>query len=222
MSTDYTTTLRRAGLLLLIVGGLDMALMVYCIVNRINYSSSLNLFAVVAGIFLLRKSLRAAAIVRWFALLILTTSMALLLTWPLLQPLDLTLTQLQLHPQSLLSSLATVLLLLALLGWLVRTLGRQSIIQAQAQAGIKRWNTRLALAIGLGLPLLLILAQTLFLGGDTANRAKAMAAQQVGPAYQLHVSALNISGDGKSTSVAAMVIAWNKQEIREIPVQWQE
>ncbi len=135
MSTEYTTTLRRAGLLLLIVGGLDMALMLYCIVNRINYSSSLNLFAVVAGIFLLRKSLRAAAIVRWFAILILTTSMALLLTLPLLQPLDLTLTQLRLHPQSLLSSLATLLLLLALLGWLVRTLGNPSVKQAQAQTG---------------------------------------------------------------------------------------
>ena len=222
MSTEYTTTLRRAGLLLLIVGGLDMALMLYCIVNRINYSSSLNLFAVVAGIFLLRKSLRAAAIVRWFAILILTTSMALLLTLPLLQPLDLTLTQLRLHPQSLLSSLATLLLLLALLGWLVRTLGNPSVKQAQAQTGIKSWNTRLALAIGMGFPLLLMLALTLFLGGDTASRAKAMAAQQVGSDSQLHVSALNISGDGKSTSVAAMVIAWNKQEIREIPVQWQE
>lgn len=222
MSTDYTTTLRRAGLLLLIVGGLDMALMLYCIINRINYSSSLNLFAVIAGIFLLRKSLRAAAIVRWFALLILSAGMALLLTWPLLQPLDLTLTQLQLHPQSLLSSLATLLLLLALLGWLVKTLGSPSITQAQEQAGIKRWNTRFALAIGMGLPLLLILALTRFLDGDTANRAKAMAAQQVGPAYQLHVASLNIKSQGHSTSVAAMVIAWNQQEIREIPVQWQQ
>ena len=222
MSTEYTTTLRRAGTLLLIVGGLDIALMVYCIVNRINYSSSLNLFALIAGIFLLRKSLRAAAIVRWFAMLILTTSLALLLASPFLQPLDLTLTQLQLQPQSMLSSFATLLLLLALLGWLVRTLGSPSIRQAQEQAGIKPWNTRFAVAIGMLLPLLLTVALTLFLGGDTANRAKTLAAQQVGPNYRLHVRTLNIRSDGQNTSVSAVVTAWNKQEIREIPLQWQQ
>ncbi len=69
--TSHVPILKRIGTVLLAVGLLDIAVMVYCIVNRVSYSSSFNLIAVIAGIFLLRGSVRAASIVRWFAVFML-------------------------------------------------------------------------------------------------------------------------------------------------------
>jgi hypothetical protein len=41
--------LRRVGLALIVFGMLDIAVMIYCIANAVSYSSSFNVFAVLAG-----------------------------------------------------------------------------------------------------------------------------------------------------------------------------
>jgi hypothetical protein len=64
MDDQHIPILKCVGGVLLIVGLVDIAVMIYCIANRISYSSSFNIFAVVAGIFLLRGNLRAASLVR--------------------------------------------------------------------------------------------------------------------------------------------------------------
>ncbi|MBV8249935.1 MAG: hypothetical protein JO200_15990 [Comamonas sp.] len=101
---SHIPILKRTGTVLLGVGLLDIALMVYCIVKSVSYSSSFNIFAVVAGIFLLRGSLRAAAIVRGFAMFALAGHLTLVLASPLLQPMALTLTRVRLGPLSALAS----------------------------------------------------------------------------------------------------------------------
>jgi hypothetical protein len=60
----FTPILRKTGGVLLAVGLIDIAVMIYCIANQISYSSSFNIFAVVAGVFLLLGNLRAAGAVR--------------------------------------------------------------------------------------------------------------------------------------------------------------
>jgi hypothetical protein len=55
MDTGHIPILKRVGAVLLAVGLIDIALMVHCIVNRISYSLSFNIVAVVAGIFLVRE-----------------------------------------------------------------------------------------------------------------------------------------------------------------------
>ena len=70
--------------------------------------------------------------------------------------------------------------------------------------------------------LLLYLACVLLLGSEWADRAKVMAAQQVGPGYRFHVSSLNIARSNQTTSVSGVVIAWNDNEILHLPVQWEE
>ena len=77
MHTQHTPILKRVGAVLLAVGLIDIAVMIYCIANRISYASSFSIFAVVAGIFLLRGSLRAASIVRRFAVFMLSGFVAL-------------------------------------------------------------------------------------------------------------------------------------------------
>ena len=56
----YLPILRRAGVALIVIGVVDVGVMIYCIVYKLRYSSSFNIFAIVAGIFLMRGSLRAA------------------------------------------------------------------------------------------------------------------------------------------------------------------
>ncbi len=100
MAPDYRRVLKRVGIVLLGVGLLDVGLMVYCIVNRLSYSSSFNLFAVIGGIFLMRGGLRTAALIRWFSVFMLTGLLAVGVVLPFLQPLDLSLTELRLNPGS--------------------------------------------------------------------------------------------------------------------------
>jgi hypothetical protein len=69
-TTPYPVILKRAGIVLVVVGLLDICALIYSIVNRTPYSSNLSVFAVIGGVFLLRGSLRAASLVQWFALFI--------------------------------------------------------------------------------------------------------------------------------------------------------
>ena len=124
---DSVFILKRTGVVLLTVGLIDIAVMIYCIVNGISYSSSFNVFAVIAGIFLLRGSLRTASVVRWFAVFMFAAFVALLIAWPFIQPLGLTLTQLRLNPGASVAAIVFMAFVLSLLFWLARELGCKPI-----------------------------------------------------------------------------------------------
>lgn len=218
----HTRILKRTGGVLLAVGLIDVAVMVYCMANRIAYSSSFNLFAVVAGIFLLRGSLRAASVVRWLSVLMLSAFLTLLVAWPFMQPLDLTLTQLRLSPRASIQSAAFMAFVLALLLWLSRELGRAPIQAARTEAGRKTRDMRIPAAVGVGLVSIMGVLSALLLGGDSATRAMSIAEQQVGPGYRYHVSSLNIAKSNQGTIVSGVVTAWNEKEIKNIPVRWEE
>ena len=46
---EHLRILKHVGLTLVVLGVIDIGLLIYCIANQISYSSSLNIFAVVAG-----------------------------------------------------------------------------------------------------------------------------------------------------------------------------
>jgi hypothetical protein len=93
----YLPVLKRVGLVLVVVGLIDIGIMIYCIAKKISYSSSFNIFAVVAGIFLIRGSLRAAGTVLWFATFYLTAFTSLLVASPLFLPPGLALIEARLY-----------------------------------------------------------------------------------------------------------------------------
>ena len=64
---EHLPILKRVGKVLIIIGLVDIAVMIYCIANSISYSSSFNIFAVIAGVFLYRGSLRTAVITTWLS-----------------------------------------------------------------------------------------------------------------------------------------------------------
>src|SRR6266700_7722065 len=116
----YRAILKRVGLVLVVIGLIDVGVMVYSIVNRQSYSSSFNIFAVIAGIFLMRGGLRTAGLVRWFSVFMLVGFLALAVVAPFLQPLDLSLTELRLNPGSFLIGVIFYFFVLGLLYWVAR------------------------------------------------------------------------------------------------------
>jgi hypothetical protein len=219
---SHTLILKRAGTVLLAVGLIDIAVMAYCITNRIAYSSSLNIFAVVAGIFLMLGNLRAASIVRWFAVFMLAALVALCMAWPFLQPVDLTLTQVRLRPVASVATVALLAFVVALLFWVARELGRAPVQAARVAAGRKLRDMRVPASVGVGLVVVMGIFLAVLLGGESASRARSMAEQQVGAGYRYHVSALNIAKTSQGTFVSGIVTAWSQTEIRDVPVQWEE
>lgn len=218
----YISILRRTGMVLIAVGVVDIGAMVYCMVNAIAYSSSLNVFAVVAGVFLVRGSLAAAGLVRWFSVFLLAALGALVLAWPVLQPFDLTLTQVRVSP---IASSLSALLVAAVIGlsvWVQRQLGRPPVLAATLAAGKTVRSMKFPAAAGLALVALLGIVVPVMLSGESGNKAKAIAQAQLGAGYKYHVSSMSVSSSSRGTSGSARVTAWNEREVRVVPVEWNE
>jgi len=221
-STMHPPILKRVGRVLIMLGLIDIAVMIYCIFNRISYSSSFNIFAVIAGILLFRGSLRTAVVVRWFAAFMLAGFATFLLAWPFLQPINLTLTQLRLYPGQAFITFVYMMLFFGLLIWLFKELGQEPIQVAIVEAGGKRRDMRVPVGFGVGLVVAIGTLLTIMLGGESAGRLKSMAEQQMGPEYHYHVSSMNIAKNNRGTFVSGVVTAWNDHEIRNIPIHWEE
>jgi hypothetical protein len=199
--------LKRAGMVLVVLGTCDL----------LALRSGLFLLGAAAGIGLLFGSLHMASLVRWIAAFALCALGVMMLAWPLMQPVDLTLTQLKLQPR-ILPSLATSANWLVLLHWLVRTLGAPAVLAARRAAGHKPRHMGLAAASGAALSLTVCTTLALLLHGEAADRARRAAERQFGPDYRYHVAALKVEGK----RVEGLVMAWNGNEIRSIPVAWDD
>jgi hypothetical protein len=51
----HLAILKRVGAVLVVIGLIDIVWMIYCIVHKISYRSSLNLFGVIAGALLMQR-----------------------------------------------------------------------------------------------------------------------------------------------------------------------
>ena len=220
-SQSYRGILKRVGIVLVAVGLADIGWMVYCIIHKMSYSSSLNLFAVIAGILLMRGSLGTAATIRWFGVFFLSAGIAMLFAWPTVQPIDLTLTQIRLNPLGFVGGAVFVVFVLTLFCWVITELGRAPVQVASEAAGVKRRNMRISAGLGVALVIGLGVSLHFFLGGESAERAKSIAENKIGPGYQLFVTSLRISSGGGKESASGVVTAWNDKEIRQVPVQWE-
>jgi hypothetical protein len=208
--------LRRVGWALIGVGLVDIGVMVYCVLNRINYSSSLNIFAVVAGIFLVRQSLKAAQYVSFFAAFLLSGLGlgAMLLPW--LQPFDLLAMQFRLHPIGAFAWIAVSVGVLAFVYWVYRNLTSPAVMEARRAAGI---HTKVPVgAFVLGCVLAVGMFGLLFAinHSDMAEKAVSMAREKTGPGYRYHVTSMQWAGE----SGRAVVTAYNPWLIKDVEVEW--
>ena len=224
---EYRIILKKVGTALIIVGILDILVMIYCIVNQLDYSSSFNIFAVIAGIFLYRGSLQTAKVVIFFTSLFTTGMIGIPFILPLLTPVDLLLTQIKLNPIDSICYLAIYLGLLAFLIWILKSLTSSVVYEEIYKNRIKSKSlfTSLRLGIFFGIILLATLGTTFsyLFEGENAKMAIAEAQKKIGHNYKFVISSINISSNyGGKTKVYAVVTAYNDKEIKSIEVYFEK
>ncbi len=218
----HTKILKRAGIVLVVFGLIDIAVMIYCIVSNASYSSSFNIFAVIAGVFLMQGSLKAASIVRWLSALMLSGFLLMFIVYLSIQPFGLTLAQIKINTLGFLSSIILGMLVIYLLLWLVRELGKESVVEARRAAGLKIRDIKIPFILGGLMAIIAGVSLILMLNGESGKKAATIALEQVGLNYSAHVSSLKISKNSQGTYVSGLVTVWNEIEIRTIHVAWQE
>jgi hypothetical protein len=221
-AVSSVSILRRVGQVLMALGVVDVAVLVYSAVTGASWSSGLGFFAIAAGFFVMRGSLRVASVVRWAATFVASAGVALVGVWPWVQPLDLTLTLARLNPWAVALAAAVFVTLLAVLVWVVVQLGRPSVLQARAAAGRPARRMRIPMLLGAGLTAGLAAIAITFAASATAVKARDMAAAQLGSGYRYHVTAMNIRSTQQGTSVRGIVTAWKATEVRNVAVKWDE
>jgi len=225
---DSKAILRRVGNILIVVGVADIVWMVYVVSSGRGYSSSFNIFAVIAGILLRRHSLRTARIVRVFAAFMFAAFLGLPFALSVIFPLDLVQTYFRITPVLQIASLGVFLaVVLALLWWVYHSL-TVSIVDAaiqSAESGRGRfWHRpRTGFIAGAGLATLLAIILSLTNRSDVAKRAAERARAEIGPDYRYFVSSLSSSwSSGSGTHVRATVLAYTDSSIQSINVEWRE
>lgn len=207
---------RKAGMVLLFIGIIDIAVMAYCITNQISYSSSFNIFAVIAGALLMKGSIKTARVVRWFSAFFLVLFIGMLFLFPITMPVQLLITQMKLNPAGMLGSHAFSVLGIGILIWVYKQLSTPSALAKLEQAGHKSGKPKTALFSAIGFMMLGGVMFGLLLNGESAEKAKALAKAQLGENYDYHISSMQLSGAKGS----AVVSAFNKNEIINVHVKW--
>nr|WP_315399446.1 hypothetical protein [uncultured Duganella sp.] len=213
--------LRRAGVVLLVVGLLDVAYLVWCLSTGAGYSYSMTIPAVIAGLLLMRGSLRAASALIWIAAILLPMAVASG-AMSLMQPLDLTLTQLRLAPAAHFAAALPLVLFCALLYWLLQQLGRQPVQAAIQSSGRRKPAINVALTVGVALSMLALTGKQLGQNGDLSRKAEQLALEKHGAGFRYHASSLTPRDDTEGTFVEAKVQAWNADRIDTVDVFWKE
>ena len=219
---NHRESLRTVGTALIVLGLIDVGVMIYCIATMTSYSSSFNLFAVIAGVYLRRGNLRVARWVGFFSAFYLSGFAGAVVIAAVYVPVGLMLTALRLHPASAIGWLTFVAGFLWFLAWVYRRLTSPEVLSAMEVEGIdvKRWTRRPSsgFAIGGALCALLLIGIGFALRGSAAARAAAQARREMGPGYQYFVA--GVSTDSSGTRVT--VVAYNRRELREVEVKWGE
>lgn len=217
----YTKILRRCGLVLIAVGALDIAYMIWCIANQVAYSSSFNIFALVGGILLVRGGLKTARWVATLSTFMLAASGIGLLVMPFLYPLGYWLAVIR-HGTGLVGGFVIATAFFGLLAWVRQQVMHPEVRQAQLAANLPPPRIKLPFALGAALPLLLVTLLGFLFRGETALEAIRRAEQQLGGSYQYVVTSMQMSANMKEKSVFAVVAAYNDAEITSIQVRWIE
>ena len=213
--------LKRAGGVLIVTGLIDIGFMVYCIFNGLSYASSLNIFAVVAGVLLWQGRLGIASAVHAAATFALGAICAALIAFPFLFPADLMFTAFRLYPANAVIWLLFFTAAMILAIWLGIELGQTSVRLACLAKGMRIRRAGLCAVTGAGFSFVVAVVMYFSLNGESAEQAKAMAQRELGAGYRYFVTGMQMNGSGEKSEVDATVTAWTKDEIRHVLVHWQ-
>ncbi|HEX8405632.1 MAG TPA: hypothetical protein VF670_13510 [Duganella sp.] len=213
--------LHRAGVVLLVVGALDIAYLIWCLSTGASYSYSMTIPAVIAGVLLMRGSLKAVVALIWIAGILLPMAIASG-AMSVMQPVDLTLTQLRLAPLTHFGAALPLVLFCGLLYWLLQQLARQPVQAAIQTTGRKRPAINVALTVGVALSMLALTGKQIGQNSDLKNKAEQLAREKHGAQYRYHAAKIAPRDDTEGTFVEAKVQAWNENSLDTVDVFWKE
>lgn len=217
--SNYRAVLKRVGTVLITIGIFDSAYLIYRISQGQSYLSSLNLYAILAGVFLLRGNLRAVPVITWITAFALSSWVSAgLIVVPFLKPAELWITEFRLYPVNLSLSLLTGIATATLLFWVYTQLRSPSVISATLTSGYSVFPPKLAFILGITLAVLMAGIAHWTLKGAAAAKAMDIAQTQYGSGYKYHVTAMRWEGG----QVKASLIAYNQQEIKPVQVEWRQ
>lgn len=217
-NVSHLAALKRAGLVLMVVGAADIAYMIYTVAHGRSYSSSLNVFALGAGILLYRGSLGTARVVAQAAAFMVAAMLGATLLMPAVVPWDLLAIGARLHPGSWVLGAIEIVALVALLLWLRSQLTQGAVADAFRSSGKEPPGAPVPFVIGGALAVVLCLALRGFLYGESAKEAIALARPRVGSDYRFFVTAMSVSESGGRKTGVATVIAYRRDDMRSLVV----
>lgn len=221
---DHRSILKRVGMILVAFGLADIAFMVYSVAQGHSYSSSFNVFSVVAGILLIRGSLGTARFLTWVSAFMLTCFIgAFVLAIPLSQPFGLLVAQVRFEPARFFASWLMLAVVLAILGWTYRQLRTAPVLAALQESGRSTATPKLAIGLGLALVVFLVVVLNMTLDGAMGDKAIELARGKLGPDYNYVVQSISTQSVSPSGSRGqAIVAAYNDSGIQYVPVEWSE
>ena len=195
--------MRRVGIVLIIVGLADIVDMIVSILHHESYSSSLNIFAVILGVLLLRGSLRPVRAVRWFAGFAGGGLLGALIYEMVTTPASLILTEIRLHDfQSVVDRIMSLVFTILAL-WVYRSLSDPSVYALFDQFGARRWWDRPLLSFSVGMGLGVIVFGLLVFDRPNIDIAMTAAKHRYGPRYEYAMTGYNRQGEALWVGIAA-------------------
>lgn len=205
----------------MVVGVIDIGIMIYCIANKIGYASSFNIFAVVAGILLIRGSLNTARILAFFAACMLVGFIGLMAIAVLMKPFELQAITFKLNPIATTLSYVFILSSIGFIYWVYTHLVSEAVMTARKEAGLSHQPPKLAFLLGGVLVVVISIFMYFINNSPSAETAKAKAQEQLGSLgslYKYHITAMHFSGN----HVNAQLTAYRKGEIKQLSVEWNQ
>ncbi len=209
-------TFKKIGWVLLVLGIIDLAILIFCLFTERYYSSNFNVFAIVPGLFLLRGSVKTARILRWFSPFAVLIASGFFTITTISKPLDLILAQVMLNTFVTLVDFGALLIFVGVLIWVYRQLNSEESVLALSKAGYKTGRPLSAIIASLVIVIIAGVGSYIVLTGETAEKAKRLAAERVGNNYRFYVNSVEFAGEHG----AAVVTVYNNTMITELPVEW--
>jgi hypothetical protein len=209
--------LRRLGRALIIFGLVDIGIFVWAMTAGVPYSSSFNIFAVIAGVLVRGGNLTAVRVVRWYCTFVVTAFIgAVVLIFPFIRPPGLVWAYIRLETAAALGTAVLMILVIAWLAWIVKLTLAKGIADALAAAGHKGTLPRSPMIAGGIFVAMMAVVMPLMMRGEMAQKAMKLAEEKTGPGYEFAVSQLQYGGNHGRASVTA----YNDREIKDVEVEW--
>lgn len=216
--------LKRTGLLLIAIGIIDIAYMIYVVSNGNSYHSSFNIFAIIAGAFLIKQNLKAARVIATFCSIYIAYSLGSAILTTVLFPFGFWASYIKNYFSDAATSFIFFALAVTVLSYIYTSLTNKEIVEDMEQSGQrfdKKWKIPSAgFAYGAIGSLIAIIMIFTMLRGDSANEAIARAQNQNGNNYGYFVSSIDISISNGTKSVSSIVTGYNDKEIVNFQINW--